>query len=105
MAFLKCMRHIRQIEFYFLNFIWSKWGRSFKTVSEFTSHDLASNEHLITTHWITANASTALLRCGVKITKIIRKHINDLYNKVCICSCYANCKICNNRSGKGQVFI
>src|SRR6187402_1093049 len=98
MTFLKCMRYIRKIEFYFLYFIGCKWSWSFKTIPEFASHDLATNKHLITAHWIGPSGPPAPRR-GVhgrpRILKVVGKNINDLYNKICICSSYANCKICN----------
>src|SRR5690242_13945680 len=70
MSFLKNMGNIRQIEFYFFNFVGSKCCWILKTIPEFTSHNFTANQHLITTHWVTTTTGTTLLCSCTGKTKI-----------------------------------
>src|SRR5258705_6396742 len=107
MAFFKSMRHIRQVEFYFFYFVWNKGSWCFKTVSEFSSHNFSTDQHLVPTHWIGPGPPAP--RRGVhgsfRELKVIGENIYNFYNKICIGSCNAYCKISNNGTSQCQIFI
>src|SRR5688572_14258552 len=58
MTLFKSVRHIGQFKFDSFYFPWLKGFGLFVTIAVFTSHDLSSYQHLVTTHRIIATVTT-----------------------------------------------